>query len=236
MTREVDGLDCELKTLRDSSGQLGQHVQLRREEGASLADRRQQLERQLQDVKQHFRETCDDRRAANLETLSLRHDRDHVQEELFFLQRTADEEEQTLEGVCKSNEFLERSNYDLSADMELLERQWRGLSQQVASERELNRVQERETAELRSGLERMRREQGAALARLREARARVQRLRDLKAEPPRPAAPAGAPAPRAANTWAAALTRPPGGADADAPAAPAPPGAARRGPGRAAGP
>uniref|UniRef100_A0A7S4PVM6 Uncharacterized protein n=1 Tax=Alexandrium monilatum TaxID=311494 RepID=A0A7S4PVM6_9DINO len=208
LRREVDSLDGELNTLRDSCGQLGDTVQRQREEGDSLVDQQHQLERQLQDARYQLRVACDDRRTTNLEVLSLRHDREHFQEELLFLQRTAEDEMQRLEDIHRANEFLQRSTEDASAEIELLEQQRRELLRQVAGERELNRAQEREAAELRCKLERMRREQAAAMERRRDALARAQRIQDLKHDRVRWPVPQHRVTLQEGNTWAAALTRP----------------------------
>mmetsp|Transcript_85979 Transcript_85979/g.199917 ORF Transcript_85979/g.199917 Transcript_85979/m.199917 type:complete len:270 (+) Transcript_85979:47-856(+) len=207
--REVESLDSELKALQDSNRQLGNQVNDQRREEDSLVEEQRLLVARLQTTKEHLGSICDDRRAVNLEALSLRHDREHFQEELVFLQQTAEEEGQMFEVISRANDFLQKSVCELTSETEVLERERRELLQQMASERELNRVQERETAQLRCMLERMRREQATRSERHREASAKEQRIQDLKANGPRwPAAVTAQSArQREVNTWAACLTR-----------------------------
>mmetsp|Transcript_112243 Transcript_112243/g.312358 ORF Transcript_112243/g.312358 Transcript_112243/m.312358 type:complete len:240 (+) Transcript_112243:60-779(+) len=205
---EVDGLDSELRVLHDAGRQLGRQLQRQREEGDVLDVQQRELEGRLQAARQCLDGACDDRRAASLEAVSLRHDREHCREELAFLQRTSGEEARLLEAIWRANELLERSNDELAAETGALERQRRELLQQVAEERELKRIQERETAELRSRLERMRREQAAAFERHKEARAREQRIQDMKCDKLQWPVAVDRGANREGNTWAAALTRP----------------------------
>jgi len=146
--------------------------------------------RQLQEEKKRLGELRDDRRAVNLESISLHRDRGHFAEELTFLRRVAGEEEQTLEVVRAANQYLEKSFRDLEAHTELLDRQRKDLLQQVAKEKELVRNEERQNAEMRNRLERMRREQFTAATERREVDMREQKIREMQLDGPRPSAPA----------------------------------------------
>merc|ERR1711920_1096948 len=124
----------------------------------------------------------EDRRAVNLESLSLRRDRTHFAEECALLQQMAGDEEKTLDVVQKANQYLEKSYYELDAQTGLLEQQRRELLQQVTKEKELVRVEERQSAELRNTLERMKREHITIVAERREANRREQQIIEMQTD------------------------------------------------------
>jgi len=206
---EVYGLKVDLQSLADTNDDFRRQLQDAQRSSERLLPRQQSMEAQLDEAKQCLGEARDHWRAANLEALSLRRDREHFTEELEFLGRTATEELESIDNICKVNAYLDTYNSELAAETEGLECQRRGLQQQVASEKELHKIQDRETAELRSSLERARRQHAAVLEKLRETRVKDQRIYELKNNteswsvvgPPRPM--------QASNTWAAALTSPP---------------------------
>lgn len=206
---EVDGLNVDLRSLTESGDEFRRRLHDAQRSSEDLLPQQQGMEAQLEEAKQRLGEARDHWRAANLEALSLRRDREHFTEEIDFLGRTATEELESIDNIRRVSEYLDTYNSELAAETEALECQRRGLQQQVASEKELHKIQDRETAELRSRLERARRQHAAAIEKLRETRAKDQRISELKNNteswsvlgPPRPM--------QANNTWAAALTCPP---------------------------
>lgn len=184
LRREVDDLEQDLRNVRETKDQLERTVRQEQEDGDRANEQRRHLERQLQEKKQRLADLRDERRAVNLESISLRRDRDHYAEELQFLQRMAEEEEQTLETVRSSNQFLEKSQKTLELHTHQLEVQRKEVLAQVSKERELVRQEERQNAELRNKLERMRREQQQVAMSRQEASHRQERLRQYQTDGP----------------------------------------------------
>lgn len=180
LRREVDDLHEELRQVQEACLQLERQVAKEQGDVEALSGEKGRLERQLRDAKQHLIELRDDRRAVNLESLSLRRDRGHFAEELAFLKRLAQDEEETLEALRRANGFLERSYRDLEGHTELLEQQRRELLIQVTKEREQVRLDERENGEMRNKLERLRRELLAVTSERREANVREHRIREMQ--------------------------------------------------------
>merc|ERR1719195_666572 len=114
-----------------------------------MNEQQRQIERQVHEAKQRLNVLCADRRAVNLESLSLRRDRGHFTEELAFLQKTVEDEEQTLGVIRGTNNFLEKSYHDLNAYSVVIEQQWRDILQQLSQEKELVRSAERQNAEMK---------------------------------------------------------------------------------------
>lgn len=206
---EVDRLNADLRDLTCSTDEFKRRLHDAQRGTENLRPKQHGLEAQLEEAKQRLGDARAHWRAANLEALSLRRDREHFTEELDFLGRTASEERQSIDNMCKVNEYLDTYNSELAAETVDLEFKRRGLQQQVASEKELRKIEDRETAELRSRLEIARRQHGVVIEKLRETNLRDQRISELKNNteswsvlgPPRPM--------QASNTWAAALTCPP---------------------------
>merc|ERR1711957_366996 len=110
-------------------------------------------------ARRRLAELREERRAVNVDSLSLRHDRLHCQEELEFMQSIGENELQVLQIGLQANQQLERSYTDLEAHTEVLEKQRRSLTHQVQEEKDMVRQEERHNAELRNRLEQMRRQQ-----------------------------------------------------------------------------
>eukprot|EP00927_Polykrikos_kofoidii_P017222 TRINITY_DN1781_c0_g1_i2.p1 TRINITY_DN1781_c0_g1~~TRINITY_DN1781_c0_g1_i2.p1 ORF type:complete len:972 (+),score=146.35 TRINITY_DN1781_c0_g1_i2:205-2916(+) len=184
LRREVDDLEVELQQIRDAQQQLERQLQHEQQEAERLAQQRRQLEGQGQDAKRRLAELRDDRRQVNLESISLRRDRCHFAEELTFLKRTAEDEEKTLEVIRRANQFLDKSYRDLEIHTEQLETQRKELLQEVNKEKDLVRAEERQSAEMRNRLDRMRREYASTVSEKREANLREQRVREMQADSP----------------------------------------------------
>lgn len=180
LRRDVDGLEEELRHVRETQDHLEQQVRKEADESKRLKSQQQQLERQLGVSKNSLVEHREDRRAVNLESISLRRDRDHFADELAFLQRMSEEEEKTLESHRNSNQFLEKSCKSLEAHTQQLELERKEVLRQVAKERELARHEERQNAEIKNQLERMQREQASAVMGRRDTQLRDEKLREMQ--------------------------------------------------------
>lgn len=206
---EVDGLNMDLRRLTDSGDEIKRRLYDAQRSSEDLLPQQQGMQAQLEEAKRRLGDARDHWRAANLEALSLRRDREHFTEELDFLGRTATEELEAIDNMCKVNEYLDTYNSELAAETEALECKRRGLQQQVAAEKELHKIQDRETAELRSRLERARRQHAASIEKLRETRAKDQRISELKNNTESWSVTGHTRPMQPNNTWAAALTCPP---------------------------
>ncbi|CAE8701795.1 unnamed protein product, partial [Polarella glacialis] len=218
LRREVDELDRELRQTQELAVQIERQAAQEQRDFERLADEKQKLEKQLSDAKQQLLDFREDRRAVNLESLSLRRDRGHLVEELAFLRRMAEDEEETLEVLGRTNQYLDSSYHDLEASAELLEQQRRELLNQIAKEREQVRHEERQNAELRNTLERLRREQAAVAQGNQEKHQQQLRVREMQGDlgPGLPKALSASgfsmPPPRSSqdsHSWASGLLGPP---------------------------
>uniref|UniRef100_A0A7S4WDN0 Calmodulin n=1 Tax=Alexandrium monilatum TaxID=311494 RepID=A0A7S4WDN0_9DINO len=224
LRREVDELDQELIRVQDAHAQMERQMQLEQEECTQLDVERRRLEGQVRQARQHFAALQEERRSANIESLSLRRDRDHFVEESNFLRRMAADEEGTLEVLRTANQLLERSQRELEAQTEVLERERKDVLRVAAKEKEQVQQAERQNAELRNRLERLRREKAAALAERQEASLREERVRDMQSHGVQPRKTSDGrplePAPSSGkHTWATGLLGAAGGGTAAAPAA-----------------
>jgi hypothetical protein len=202
---EVDKLEEELRHLRDAHNRFDEEVRRERQQCESMAAEKRRLEQQLQEAKYRLDALRDDRRAINLESISLRRDRDHISHELAFLQKMAREEEITLECLHRTNTDLEKSYRSMEGQTEQLERERRHLIEQVTEERRLVQGEERQNAEIRTKLERLRREQVAANQSRRQEFEREQRRDEMQNGMENPSATAarrGEPLPRSGHSWA----------------------------------
>eukprot|EP00929_Paragymnodinium_shiwhaense_P094807 TRINITY_DN55618_c0_g1_i1.p1 TRINITY_DN55618_c0_g1~~TRINITY_DN55618_c0_g1_i1.p1 ORF type:complete len:873 (-),score=252.07 TRINITY_DN55618_c0_g1_i1:151-2769(-) len=177
---EVDELEEELRYIRETRDKLETQLTHEQRECEQLKDERKQLDKQSQDMKRRLQELRDARRSANLESISLRRDRSHFAEELAFLRRTVEDEERTIEAMRRANQFLDKSYRDLDAHTEELERQRRELAKQVQREKDLQRQEERQNADLRNRLERMRRERVASANDRRQGDMRDMAVREMQ--------------------------------------------------------
>lgn len=180
LRREVDSMDEELRRVREAHDQMERQMKQEQLEAQRLVEQRRQLERQLQDTKNRLGNLREDRRAANLESISLRRDREHFGEELAFLRRMAEDEDKTLEVVRRANQFLEKSCQDLEDHTTKLEQQRKELLQQVAAEKQLKQSEERQNAEMRNQRDRTRREQAQFVAERREMHMREMRVQEMQ--------------------------------------------------------
>lgn len=180
LRREVDELDDEMRHMRELSNQVHQQLQQQKEDQGRLASQHSNLESCLDEARRRLAELRDSRRAMNLESLSLRRDRSHCEEELGFLKRMSEDEAESLEVARLANILLEKSCLDLEGHAEVLETQRRALAQQVYQERDLVRKEERGNAELRNKLGQLRRHQAINDASRREAEIRQQRIREMQ--------------------------------------------------------
>jgi len=180
LRKEVDQLEGELQTSQQMRDELQRHVRQEQEEIGRLVEQRKQLETQLQMRKQRIHELSEERRAANLESISLRQDRQHYAEELAFLQRMVQEETDTLESLKRSNQFLDKSYKGLEAHTQQLGWQRKEILTQVAKEKTDLKDEEKQNELLRNKLERMRREQVVTSVKQKEHNAREALMRSMQ--------------------------------------------------------
>jgi len=180
LRREVDELQDELRHMSELSNQVQQQLEQQRQDYGRLTSQRGDMESRLNEARRRLANLRDSRRAMNLESLSLRRDRTHCEEELGFLKQMAEEEAQTLDVAGRSNILLEKSCLDLEGHAEVLETQRRSLAQQVHQEQDLVRREERSNAELRNKLVQLRRQQAINDAGRREVEVRQQRVREMQ--------------------------------------------------------
>lgn len=184
LKREIDDLEQELRQVHETRDQLERQLRQEADESQRFKTQQQELERRVEGAKNRLVDHREDRRAVNLESISLRRDRDHFADELSFLKRMAEEEEQTLDAIGRSNQFLDKSCKGLEAHTQQLELQRKEVLRQVATEREVARHEERENAETRNQIERMRREQAAAAMGRRDAHLREEKMREMQRDGP----------------------------------------------------
>lgn len=182
LQREVDDLDEELRNTRDIREQMDRHMQTERREGDRGAEQRRELETQLQNARQQLKELRMERRAVNLEAISLRRDRDHFTNELAFLKNAYDEDTRNLEALHRANIYLEQSYQALEAHTTQLERQRREIVQQMDVEKDLMRQEERQNSELKNKLERMMRDKSLHEVERKEDALRERQLREMQGQ------------------------------------------------------
>mmetsp|Transcript_4691 Transcript_4691/g.8411 ORF Transcript_4691/g.8411 Transcript_4691/m.8411 type:complete len:317 (-) Transcript_4691:17-967(-) len=158
---EMSLLEQELAQIQESAHQVEHQSVEDVEAKERLAGEANQLELQVADAQRRLLELRDDCRALNMESLSLRRDRNHLMEELTFLQRSLDDETQTLQSLEHMNSTLQAFQNDLESNAEILLHQRQQLTSQVNKERDLSKQDARQNHELRNLLERRRREQAA---------------------------------------------------------------------------
>lgn len=177
---EVDKLEDEHRQLRDEQNHFSEQVRRERQQCEQMSAEKQRLEHQLQEVKNRLDVLRDHRRAVDLESISLRRDREMFSDELSFLQRMAKEEEITLECLRNTNADLERSYIGIEGQNESLEKERRHLVEQVSEERRLVQLEERQNAEIRTRVERLRRELGSEQQSRREEFEREKRREEMQ--------------------------------------------------------
>lgn len=177
---EVDKLEDEHQQLRNEHNHVSEEVRREKQQREQMTSEKQRLEQQLAEAKNRLDLLREHRRAVDLESISLRRDRDHVSGELLFLQKMTKEEEITLECLRHTNSDLERSYISIEGQNESLERERRHLVEQVAEERRLVQMGERQNAEIRTRVERLRRELGFEQQSRREEFEREKRREEMQ--------------------------------------------------------
>ena len=152
---EVDQLDTELRRLQDADVKLEQQAAHESRECERLRSQKQVLERELAEDKQKLQQLQDARSNANLESLSLRRDRNHLSHELVFLRQVAENDEEMLLMLRQSNQYLEASYRNLESNSEVLQEIRKEVQAEIAKERELLQLDQRQYAELKATLEQL---------------------------------------------------------------------------------
>ncbi|CAE7876304.1 eps15 [Symbiodinium sp. KB8] len=152
---EVDQLDTELRRLQDADVKLEQQAAHESRECERLLSQKQILERELAEDKQKLQQLQDARSNANLESLSLRRDRNHLSHELAFLRQVAENDEEMLLMLRQSNQYLEASHRNLESNSEMLKEIRKEVQVEIAKEREQLQLDQRQYAELKATLEQL---------------------------------------------------------------------------------
>lgn len=152
---EVSRLDRELRRIEELDVQLERQVAQETQESERLQKEKQHLDGQLAEAKHALSTLREDRKSAHLEGLSLRRDRVHLEDELAFLRKMAEDEEETLSVLKGTNQYLEHSYRELEANAQLLDQQQKELIEQIARERDQSRGHQRHISELQHTLERL---------------------------------------------------------------------------------
>ncbi|CAE7305993.1 CARNS1 [Symbiodinium pilosum] len=169
ISEEMASLEKELARIEETTLQADHRFVQDSQTSDRLAEEAKQLEHKVAEAQGRLLELRDECRAMNLESLSLRKDRNHLVEELGFLQRSLDDEMHTLHSLEQMNGSFQAFQADMEANAELLLHQRKELISQVSKERELSRQDARQNSELRNLLERRRREQAALVSHHRQS-------------------------------------------------------------------
>jgi len=178
---EVSNLEHELRHVRDTQDQLGQQVQEKQQGIRRTEEERKQLAQKLEDAKDQLADIREDRRAMNLEDISIMRDHEYFQEEMQWLQRMMAEETEKLQECLRSNHILDRAYRGLEVQTEQLEKNRKALVQEVEQEEADLRKELRQNAEMLTDLQRMRRQQHIDHHGRQEAQMKEQRFRQMQA-------------------------------------------------------
>ena len=152
---EVDQLDSELRRLQDTDVKFEQQAAQESRDCERLLAERLNLERELAEQKQKLQQLQDARSSANLESLALRRDRNHLSHELVFLRQVAENDEEMLLVLKQSNQYLEASYRSLESNSDVLKEIRREIQAQIAKEREQLELDQRQYAEVKKTLEQL---------------------------------------------------------------------------------
>jgi len=151
------------------------------QEGTPKGIRRTELDQKLEDAKDQLADIREDRRAMNLEDISIMRDHEYFQEEMQWLQRMMAEETEKLQECLRSNHILDRAYRGLEVQTEQLEKNRKALVQEVEQEEADLRKELRQNAEMLTDLQRMRRQQHIDHHGRQEAQMKEQRFRQMQA-------------------------------------------------------
>ena len=153
---EVDQLDSELRRLQDMDVKLEQQAAHESRECERLLAQKLGLERELAEDKQKLQQLQDARSNANLESLALRRDRNHLSHEMVFLRKVAENDEEMLLMLRQSNQYLESSYRGLESNADVLKEIRKEVHAEITAERGQLELDQRQYDELRQTLEQLR--------------------------------------------------------------------------------
>jgi len=158
---EVESLEDPLFASRSACSQLRPQVARGREEHRRLAELLRQLDVQLSAGKRRLACLHEERRKMGPEARLGHRGRRHSEESLSFMRQAFEDEARMLEETQHSNRQLGESCEGLESDLAELEKQRREVLEEARRERESFLHEERQVAELRLELQRVR--QGGAV-------------------------------------------------------------------------
>mmetsp|Transcript_38069 Transcript_38069/g.89110 ORF Transcript_38069/g.89110 Transcript_38069/m.89110 type:complete len:605 (-) Transcript_38069:47-1861(-) len=180
LRQEMDSKEAAAQRTHQDRAHLEGDARAEQQAIQQMLEKRRQLEAQVENGKQRLADLREERRAVDMEAISLRKDREHFAEELAFLQRLLQEEEQHLEIVNSVNLNLERSYQALETHTQQLEGQRKELLTHMSQEHEATKREEKENAVLRHKLERMHRQLSAAKTGKHHLTRKEEQLRQLQ--------------------------------------------------------
>jgi len=153
----------ELSAVRKESCDMEYEVQQKYVEAAEADAERKVVEFKLKDAQARLGSLHTDRRGINVTHLSVGEDRNRIAEEMDFLAKAIEQEEETLLMITRSTGFLETSYREIEAHHKLLENQRVRLLDEVRTEKGKLAEELQTTRAMREEEEKMRLEQKEAI-------------------------------------------------------------------------
>jgi hypothetical protein len=168
--RSIAAMDDELRKVREESCDMEYEVQKRYVEASEADAERKVLEARWKDAQSRLSTLHVDRHGMAVNHVSVGDDRSRIAEDLSFLNKSIEQEEESLLFITRSSGFIKKSFEDIEAHHKLLETQRVRLLQEVQAERAKMAEELQLTKEMRQLEEKMRTDQKEAVtARVAEA-------------------------------------------------------------------
>merc|ERR1719401_2251619 len=156
-------MDDELRQVREESCDMEFQVQKKYVEAAELDAERRMVESSLKDAQTRLGDLHSDRRRINVNNLSAGTDRSRIAEEMNFLQKSVENEEETLLLISRATGFLKKSFEDIEAHHKQLESQRVRILEEVKTEKAKLAQEIETTRAMREEEDRMRLKQKEAI-------------------------------------------------------------------------
>ncbi|PFH35028.1 EF hand domain-containing protein [Besnoitia besnoiti] len=159
---EVDGDAEEIEEVRELRVLLETELLAEKKELARQIDRKRDFALQLEDEKIKLEQLKEERRKIEFERLGIERDLAHYMEELLFLRGQVDDMQRDIDSLHQTNQTLLAAHRHQQIQAQNLHATRLQAQEQLKSEREALQKEEREIAELKTLLSRMRREKSEA--------------------------------------------------------------------------
>eukprot|EP00811_Abedinium_folium_P012181 NODE_2128_length_2287_cov_3.573148.p1 GENE.NODE_2128_length_2287_cov_3.573148~~NODE_2128_length_2287_cov_3.573148.p1 ORF type:complete len:527 (+),score=132.16 NODE_2128_length_2287_cov_3.573148:322-1902(+) len=153
---EADALGGKIRGAREAAAEVSKAVQQKCDEAERTGDFVRHLEWQLLEARRRLAEVSEAGSPSRVVDDQLASGRQHAEEQLALLQRSADDEDHYLEAMRQANAVLDRSCRGLEAQTLDIAAFQADLHEEVLAEAELLRREERTTQELRVQVEDLR--------------------------------------------------------------------------------